>query len=472
MRNTRWLLTLPALAFAFFPQSAQAEVLPGLIVTAFEIDGSYPIRDDETYPVCNIYVESNINQSWGGGSVGGCRADWVMLHYQGFIQIPEHESIEFMVAADDGGVVSIAGQEFGTWNEKGCSWSQSITLSVMPGEYELDGWFYEAGGGTCFMLAWKIDDGYWEIVPAWAYTTESTPSTTTSTTTVPETTVPATTTTSSTLQETSTTEASTTTEEPATSSPSTQPTPPTTTTLPPAEEQPQSPPTGTSTSTTTTSTSTTTSSTTSTTAHTTTTTTPEPEPAWVPQPTTTQEATTTTTTTTSEPPTETTVTTQPPQTTQPEPSTTIPQTPVTQTSLPATTLPTIPDTTTSSSTTLAIDTTTTVPPIQPDMSNQQILQQAINPSVVESLSTIEAEVLFASLDEESVTEDQAALIIQALDEAPDEVKQAFEENVNVFSGLWSSYKMVGQTISVAERVTLVAVANTMGAATAVLRRRN
>lgn len=91
---------------------------------------------------------------------------------------------------------------------------------------------------------------------------------------------------------------------------------------------------------------------------------------------------------------------------------------------------------------------------------------------MESLSTAEATVLFAALDEESVTDDQAALIIQALDEAPDEVKEAFEENVNVFSGIWSSYKMVGQTITVAERVTLVAVANTMGAATAVLRRRN
>jgi hypothetical protein len=402
-------------------------VLPGLVVTAYEIPPSYPVRDDETYPVCNIYVESNINQSWGGGSVGECRADWVMLHYQGFIQIPEHESIEFMVAADDGGTVEIAGQEVGTWNLKGCSWSQTITLSVMPGEYELDGWFYEAGGGTCFMLAWKIDDGYWEIVPSWAYTTESTPTTTTSTTTVPDTTVPAITITSTTLQETTTTEATTTEPESTTTSVET----------------------------------------TSTVADTTTSTTQAPPPVWVPPATTTTEVATTTTTT-SEPPTETTVTTQPPQTTQPEPSTTIPQTTVAQTSIPTTS---IPDTT-SSSTTLVMDTTTTMPPIQPSMSNQQILQQAINPSVVESLSTSEAEILFAGLDEESVTEDQAALIIQALDEAPDEVKQAFEENVNVFSGLWSSYKMVGQTISVAERVTLVAVANTMGAATAVLRRRN
>jgi len=425
-RSTRWLLTLPALAFAFFPQSVQAEVLPGLIVTAYEIPPSYPIRDDETYPVCNIYVESNINQSWGGGSVGGCRADWVMLHYEGFIQIPEHESIEFMVAADDGGTVGIAGQEVGTWNLKGCSWSRSITLSVMPGEYALDGWFYEAGGSTCFMLAWKIDDGYWEIVPAWVYTTESTPTTTTSTSTVPDTTVLATSSTSTTLLETSTSQPTTTTE-------------PSTTSV----------------------------ETTSTVADTTTSTTQAPPPVWVPPATTTTEVATTTTTT-SEPPTETTVITQPPQTTQPEPSTTIPQTTVAQTSIPSTTLPD----TTSSSTTLVMDTTTTMPAIQPSISNQQILQQAINPSVVESLSTTEAEILFAGLDEESVTEDQAALIIQALDEAPDEVKKAFEQNVNVFSGLWSSYKMVGQTISVAERVTLVAVANTMGAATAVLRRRN
>ena len=424
-------------------------MLPGLIVTAYEIPASYPVRDDETYPVCNIYVESNINQSWGGGSVGGCRADWVMLHYEGFIQLPDHEVIEFMVAADDGGVMSIAGQEFGTWNEKGCSWSRSITLSVMPGEYEIDGWFYEAGGGTCFMLAWKIDDAYWEIVPAWAFTTESTPTTTTSTSTVPETTAPATTTTSTTLQETSTTTSSSVLA--STSSSTTEPSQTTSTSI-----QQQS-----------STTSTTTSSTTSTVADTTTSTTQAPPPVWVPPATTTTEVATTTTTT-SEPPTETTVTTE---TTQPRPSTTIPQTTIPQTSLPATTLPTILDTT-SSSTTLVMDTTTTMPPIQPSMSNQQILQQAINPSVVESLSTSEAEVLFAGLDEESVTEDQASLIIQALDEAPDGVKKAFEENVNVFSGLWSSYKMVGQTISVAERVTLVAVANTMGAATAVLRRRN
>ena len=445
---SRAALLLPALAFALFPQSVQAEVLPGLIVTAYEIPAELPVMADDVYPVCNIYVEANINQYWGGDVVGGCRADWVMLHYQGFIQIPEHQTIQFWVASDDGGVATIGDVSLGRWQAQGCSATETGYVDMAAGEYPLDFWFFEAGGDTCAMLAWNIDDQGWEIIPERAFTTESTPSTTTSTTTVPTTIAPATTTTSTTLQETSTSTSSSVLA--STSSSTTEPAQ-TTSTSSPQESS---------------TTSTTTSSTTSTVADTTTSTTQAPPPVWVPPATTTTEATTTTTT--SEPPTQTTVTTE---TTQPRPSTTVPQTTISQTSLPATTLPTIPDTT-SSSTTLVMDTTTTMPPIQPSMSNQQILQQAINPSVVESLSTTEAQVLFAGLDEESVTEDQAALIIQALDEAPDEVKQAFEENVNVFSGLWSSYKMVGQTISVAERVTLVAVANTMGAATAVLRRRN
>jgi hypothetical protein len=46
----------------------------------------------------------------------------------------------------------------------------------------LDGWFYENGGGTCFMLAWKIDDGDWEIVPDSAFSLSNQTETTTTTT--------------------------------------------------------------------------------------------------------------------------------------------------------------------------------------------------------------------------------------------------------------------------------------------------
>lgn len=424
----RWLLTIPALAFAFFPKPAQAEVLPGLVTTYYSIDEVPPIQSETAYPVCGLEVENNINRSYDGEPFEDCTYDFFMVQMTGFIQIPEHDTIEFWIASDDGGTVSIAGNTFGVWQDQGCSATMSGPLELESGVHPLNLWMYEHGGGTCIMLAWSIDGGDWEIVPEWAFTTAYTPPTTTTTTTAPTTTAPATTTTSTTLQESSTTvEATTTTEitETSTNLAETTSTSPNTTT--PAE--------------------------------------PAPQPVWVPPATTTTEATTTTT---SEPPTSTTV---PVQTTEPVSTTVAPQTsiaPTTSIQASTTTL-TVP--TTVSPTTLP-DTATTIPTIQPGISNQQALQQVVNPSVVESLSTAEATVLFAALDEESVTEDQAALIVQALDNAPDEVKEAFEENVNVFSSIWSSYKMVGQTITVAERVTLVAVANTMGAATAVLRRRN
>ena len=429
----RWLLTIPALAFAFLPQSAQAEVLPGLVTTYYSIDETPPIQSESEYPVCGLEVENNINRSYDGEPFEDCTYDLFMVQMSGFIQIPEHETIEFWIASDDGGEVSIGGNTFGRWADQGCSATLSGPLELESGVHPLELWMYENGGGTCLMLAWKIDDGYWEIVPEWAFTTEYTTPTTTSTTTAPPETVPVTTATSTTLQETSTT---------------------TTTTTGTTE------PIGT--------TSTAPASTTSTTSSTTTTTIQAPQPVWVPPATTTTEASTTTTTT-SEPPIETTI---PVQTTEPVSTTVAPQTtiPASTSSIASTTSLSVPDTTIP--TTTIPETATTIPTIQPGISNQQALQQVTNPSIVESLSTAEATVLFAALDEESVTDDQAALIVQALDEAPDEVKEAFEENVNVFSGIWSSYKMVGQTITVAERVTLVAVANTMGAATAVLRRRN
>jgi hypothetical protein len=130
-----------------------------------------------------------------------------MLHYTGFITIPVHETIRFWVAADDGGTVKIGTEEFGDWNDKGCS-AVEAEFEIGAGTQRLDAWFYENGGGTCFMLAWQIDNGEWEIVPESAFThgavqQVTTTTSTTSTTTTTE--VPTTTTSSTTLPEPSTT---------------------------------------------------------------------------------------------------------------------------------------------------------------------------------------------------------------------------------------------------------------------------
>jgi len=428
-RSSRWLVFLPVAFFALLPQQANAEPEPGLNAVGYLIDEIPPLQSDDEYPTCGSEVENNINRNFNGEPFQDCGWDMFMVHYSGFINLPEHETIEFMVAADDGGTVSIGGNEFGTWNLKGCAWSSTITLSVMPGAYPLDGWFFEAGGGTCYMLAWKIDDGYWEIVPEWAFTTTSTPPTTTSTTTVLETTVPATTTTSTTVQETTTsTSTTTTTSEPPTTTTST-----------------------TSTTTTTTEPETTTSSSTSTSQPATSTT-----QGWVPPPpsTTTEPATTVPPTTTTESP--------PPLTTLPEVPTTssVPPTTVrpTTTLAPTTTLPPVaPE---SSTSVVPPETTTTTPQIvvgPSGVSETQALQYATNPQVLAVASATEAQAIFESLSVSELDNAQVEALIEAVQEAPTEVRAAFEEEINIFGEGLDDYVPLGSNIPVGTRRTLIAV---------------
>ena len=127
-----------------------------------------------------------------------------MIHYTGFITIPAHETIKFWVAADDGGTVKIGTEEFGDWNDKGCS-AVEAEFEIDAGSQPLDAWFYENGGGTCFMLAWQIDDGEWEIVPESAFTHGAVQQVTTTTATTSTTTTEVPTTTTSSLPEPSTT---------------------------------------------------------------------------------------------------------------------------------------------------------------------------------------------------------------------------------------------------------------------------
>jgi hypothetical protein len=155
--------------------------------------------------VCGSEIENNINRNYDYEPFTQCGDDLFMIHYTGFINIPAHETIRFWVAADDGGTVKIGTEEFGDWGDKGCS-AIEAEFQIDAGPQPLDAWFYENGGGTCFMLAWQIDDGEWQIVPDEAFIRGAVPevTTTTSSTTTTTTEVP-TTTTSSTLPEPSTT---------------------------------------------------------------------------------------------------------------------------------------------------------------------------------------------------------------------------------------------------------------------------
>ncbi len=453
MRGTRWLIVLPAVLLSFFPFVARADAVQGLDASYYVIDEIPPQQSTSLYTLCASEVENNINRSYDGEPVEGCPDDLFMVHLTGFITIPEHTTIEFMLASDDGGEITIGGNTWGSWTDQGCSAWQSGNLSLEPGSLPLEVWMYENGGGACLMLAWKIDDGQWEIVPDEAFTTS--------------------------LVATTTTDVSTTTVAESTTSSA-----PTTTSLPVEPTMPEQ---------------STTSSTTSTTSTTTTSTVVE---------------TTTTTEPASPPPAQPPATVEPPPTTMPAPPDTAPTPPETQPtpepipSDPPATNPTVPPAQTIPSVTsppdapqapetLPIPDTAPPPPqtnpappdvkealteeqfdavieqlseateeqivalvddlITKDLDTSQAAAFVSSPAVLAAITGDQAEALFNEISTEQLSVEQAAEVVAAVQDAPPSVRQAFESVLNIFSGFADNYVPFDSRIPVSERRALVAL---------------
>lgn len=284
----------------------------------------------------------------------------------------------------------------------------------------------------------------------WEFTTTSTtPTTTTTTTIAPSTTVPVTSTTTTTVPETTTTVPETTT---------------------------------TSTSTTTTSTTTTTSSTTTTTTTSTTTTTtvpqPQPEPEPTPPLTTTTEPESTTTTEVTLPE-ETTTTVEEVTTTTEEVTTTSEAPEETTTTVEPNLEPDLEPLAEEEVTALIAEATTVeelqtaleeLTPEQVEQVVDQILAQeepptpeqavalATSPEVLSVVSPQQAVEIFESLDVAELGEEEKTAVTEAVQSAPLEVRQVFEETIDIFSDDFGDYVPLGSAVPVDTRRTLIAVA--------------
>ena len=181
-------------------------------------------------------------------------------------------------------------------------------------------------------------------------------------------------------------------------------------------------------------------------------------------PTTTQPATTVDVPQTSAPPTVTsappTVTSAPPITTS-EPTTTVPEVP--------TTVVVIPDNPTPAEVNELVD--ELVSSIE-ELSDEEItnLVESIDVSVLteESISAVFSEEVLNELSDDQVTElidaivpnelsdEQASAISEALTDAPDDVKEEFQDQINVFGGQFDGYVPTGSVVSVAARRAIVA----------------
>jgi hypothetical protein len=450
--HSKWLIFLPVALFALFaPQPAEASQV-GLLVRGYSVTEIPPTKSDIAYPLCGSSVEPFINATWDyeQNLFGDCGWDSFMLHYTGYIQIPEHDTIEFWVASDDGGTVKIGTEEFGVWQDQGCSATETGLIDIASGTQTLDAWFYENGGGTCFMLAWNIDDTGWAIVQPEFFTSEPLPSATTSTleTTTTEQSTTTTSTTSS-LPQTTTTEPSTTTTEMPTSTtttsiylPTTTAAPQTTTTLPQTTSS---------------------------------------IPLPIPQPVAEVVATTSipATTTTQEPLPEITLTTFPQATSLTAPATTSAPEPPTSIPEPL-----------ESATTVDIPPSTFVSPDEPitakqfaevltalseatpeqiteivttilnsELSTEQAEQLVASPEILSAVTPEQAQQLFEQVEETQLSESMASVIAEALNDpsVTAEVKEAFEEAINIFGNEgFDTYVPVDSAVTVAVRRTIIA----------------
>jgi hypothetical protein len=98
------------------------------------------------------------------------------------------------------------------------------------------------------------------------------------------------------------------------------------------------------------------------------------------------------------------------------------------------------------------------------VSGEQATELATSPKVLESIDGQQATEVFAAIVVAEVSEEAGAQIAEALANAGTDVKESFEEEINVFAGVFDTYVALGSSIDVGDRRTVIAV----GAAVAIV----
>ena len=152
---------------AVYPPNAQPTIA-GLRADIYrQISSPNPIRSDTAYTFCKTITVTEINKDWGGGNIEGCGADYVMIHYRGYLTVPTTDNYEFLAMVDDGWHMTIGGTVVNdNWTLKGCGGNWSNPMPLQAGQsYAIDAWMFEWGGGACNILYYYTDRG-WGVVPA------------------------------------------------------------------------------------------------------------------------------------------------------------------------------------------------------------------------------------------------------------------------------------------------------------------
>jgi hypothetical protein len=101
--------------------------------------------------------------------------------------------------------------------------------------------------------------------------------------------------------------------------------------------------------------------------------------------------------------------------------------------------------------------------VQLDLSADKALVLALSEDVLDVVSEAQAEIIFDALVVEELSPAEELLLVTVLSGQPDEIKDVFEDSVNVYSQGLDEYVPVGSFVDVGTRRALVAVSGMIGA---------
>lgn len=96
----------------------------------------------------------------------------------------------------------------------------------------------------------------------------------------------------------------------------------------------------------------------------------------------------------------------------------------------------------------------------------QAAQLATNPEVLAVASVEQATAIFEALNVNELDDTQIAALVAAVQDAPTEIREAFEDTINIFGEGLDDYVPLGSNIPVGTRRTLIAVTAGLALATA------
>jgi hypothetical protein len=163
----------------FLAAPAQAESLQGLNVEVYtfgidklpdhKADG-YELCKTETAWTSSANIFTNFDAEFDG-IVAGCRGDFVMVHYSGYMTFPEAQDVNFLSQADDGFFMQLNDSTvIDDWRLKGCGGSAATHHFEANVSQKIDAWFYEWGGGACNLLLMQNAEGQWNQIPDSVFT--------------------------------------------------------------------------------------------------------------------------------------------------------------------------------------------------------------------------------------------------------------------------------------------------------------